>query len=208
MTLLEDRDRIARDLHDHVVQRLFGAGLTVESVASGLRDQVRADRLSHVVDDIDETIRQIRTTIFRLRGPLGAGARSVRELVLNVVTELTPVLGYEPRLAFTGPVDTAVPDAVVEDVLAVVREGLTNVARHAGASQVAVKLGYAGGELALVLADNGSGMQDAQRRSGLANLRERAERAEAPWCCPVHRTTSIIRTRTPMEARPCNGRSR
>ena len=176
VTLLEDRDRIARDLHDHVIQRLFGAGLTVESVASGLRDQGRVDRLSQVVDDIDETIRQIRTSIFRLRGPLGAGTRSVRDSVLNVVSELTPVLGYKPRVVFVGPVDTAVPDPVVDDLIAVVREGLTNVARHAGASRVDVDLRYAGGELALVLADNGFGMRDAQRRSGLANLRERAER--------------------------------
>lgn len=75
IVLLEDRDRIARDLHDHVIQRLFGAGLTVESVASGLRGDARADRLAQVVDDIDETIRQTRTSIFRLRGPLGPGDR-------------------------------------------------------------------------------------------------------------------------------------
>ena len=175
VALLEDRDRIARDLHDHVIQRLFGAGLTVESVASGLRAEGRIDRLSNVVDDIDETIRQIRSSIFRLRGPLGAGTRSVRDAVLNVVAELHPVLGYEPRAVFIGPVDTAVPDGVVDDIIAVVREGLTNVARHAGASQVEVKLRYAGGELALVLTDDGAGMHDATRRSGLANLRERAE---------------------------------
>ena len=175
VTLLEDRDRIARDLHDHVIQRLFGAGLTVESVASGLRDEVRVGRLSKVVDDIDETIRQIRSSIFRLRGPLGATRRSARSSVLEVIAELTPNLGYQPRVGFTGPVDTAVPDAVLDDLIAVVREGLTNVARHAGASEVDVNLHYAAGELLLVLADNGSGMRGVQRRSGLANLRERAE---------------------------------
>ena len=78
VALLEDRDRIARDLHDHVIQRLFGAGLTVESIASGLGNDARVGRLSQVVDDIDETIRQIRTSIFRLRGPIAPGAGAVR----------------------------------------------------------------------------------------------------------------------------------
>ena len=175
VALLEDRDRIARDLHDHVIQRLFGAGLTVESIASGLGDDVRAPRLSQVVDDIDETIRQIRTSIFRLRGPIAPRAAAVREHMLGVVAELAPVLGYQPRISFAGPVDTAVPAEVIDDVVAVLREGLTNVARHAGASQVAIALRYSAGELQLEISDDGAGMGDTQRRSGLANLRERAE---------------------------------
>jgi signal transduction histidine kinase len=175
VALLEDRDRIARDLHDHVIQRLFGAGLTVESIASGLGNDARVGRLSQVVDDIDETIRQIRTSIFRLRGPIAPGAGAVRQQMLSVVSELTPVLGYQPRISFAGPVDTAVPVEVIDDVVAVLREGLTNVARHAGASQVAVTLRYSAGELLLELIDNGIGMGDTPRRSGLANLRERAE---------------------------------
>jgi signal transduction histidine kinase len=176
VALLEDRDRIARDLHDHVIQRLFGAGLTVESIASGLGNDARVGRLSQVVDDIDETIRQIRTSIFRLRGPIAPGAGAVRAQLLSVVSELSPVLGFQPRVSFAGPVDTAVPVEAIDDVVAVLREGLTNVARHAGASQVAVTLRYSAGELLLELIDDGTGMGDTQRRSGLANLRERAER--------------------------------
>ena len=150
--------------------------MTVESIASGLGNDARVGRLSQVVDDIDETIRQIRTSIFRLRGPIAPGAGAVREQVLGVVAELTPVLGYQPRISFAGPVDTAVPVEVIDDVVAVLREGLTNVARHAGASQAAVTLRYSAGELLLELIDDGIGVGDTQRRSGLANLRERAER--------------------------------
>ncbi len=176
VALLEDRDRIARDLHDHVIQRLFGAGLTVESIASGLGHDPRVARLSQVVDDIDETIRQIRTSIFRLRGPISPRVGAVRAQMLSVVSELAPVLGYQPSISFAGPVDTAVPVDAIDDVVAVLREGLTNVARHAGASQAVATLRYSAGELVLELTDDGIGMGETRRRSGLANLRERAER--------------------------------
>ncbi len=175
MALIEDSDRIARDLHDHVIQSLFGAGLTVQSVAAGLGDQDRARRLSHVVDSIDETIRQIRTSIFRLRGPLAPGGSAVRDSLLRVAAEVAPTLRCQPRLSFTGPVDSVVSDDVLHDLIAVTREGLTNVARHADASAVSIDLRYSGGELVLELADNGAGIGTTERRSGLANLRERAE---------------------------------
>jgi signal transduction histidine kinase len=175
VALLEDRDRIARDLHDHVIQSLFGAGLTVESVAAGLGDDDRKRRLSQVVDTIDETIRQIRTSIFRLRGPLAPGGVPVQDSVLRVAAEVAPALGFQPRVDFAGPLGSAVTDEVLHDLAAVVREGLTNVARHAAASAVSVDLRYSGGELVLEIADNGRGMGDSQRRSGLANLRERAD---------------------------------
>ncbi|MGI8697493.1 MAG: GAF domain-containing protein [Mycobacteriales bacterium] len=175
IALLEDRDRIARDLHDHVIQRLFGAGLTVESIAAGLGTDARADRLSRVVEDIDETIRQIRTSIFQLRGPLGPQTGAVRARLLAVAAEVTPLLGFEPRVGFAGPVDAVIPHAVLDDLVAVVREALTNVARHAGASEVGVDVSAGHGELAIELTDDGAGIGDTQRRSGLANLRERAE---------------------------------
>lgn len=174
VVLLEDRDRIARDLHDHVVQRIFGAGLSLESVASTLRDDPRGAKLSAVVDDLDETIRQIRTSIFKLQGPIGVRTGLLRGAVLGLVTELTAALGLEPSLDFSGPLDTLVPDEVVDDVLAVLREGLTNVARHAGATRTSIRLAVSGGALVVELADDGSGTGDVARRSGLANLRQRA----------------------------------
>lgn len=175
VALLEDRDRIARDLHDHVIQRLFGAGLTVESVASGLRGDDRADRLSQVVEDIDQTIRRIRTSIFQLRGPLGPHTGAARTRLLAVASELAPLLGFPPVVTYAGPVDAVIPDVVLDDLVAVMREGLTNVARHAQAGQVTVDVTAAEGTLAIELTDDGVGMGLTQRRSGLANLQHRAE---------------------------------
>jgi len=177
MELLEDRDRIARDLHDHVIQRLFAAGLTIQSVAAGMAaEPERADRLGRVVDDIDATIRQIRSTIFQLRGPLTPGANGLRTQLLKVANETRPLLGYDPDLEFQGPLDVVVPDEVVDDVVAVVREALSNAARHAGATQVAAIITAEPGRLIVVVRDNGVGLTDQTRRSGLDNLRRRAER--------------------------------
>ena len=174
MVLLEDRDRIARDLHDHVIQRLFGAGLTVESVAAGLRDSASGGRLEQVVGDIDDTIRQIRSSIFRLRGPIAMGTSQVRMRLLDLIGELTPLLGFEPQVDFTGSVDLLVTDEVLDDLEAVLREGLTNVARHAEASRAQVAVVVGAGELRAEIVDNGIGLSGT-RRSGLANLRYRAE---------------------------------
>ena len=175
VVLLEDRDRIARDLHDHVIQRLFAAGLTVQSVAAGLRGDDLAERLERVVSGIDETIRQIRTSIFELRGHLGPETGTVRTRLLAVLAEVTPLLCFEPRLRFSGPIDSVVPEPVVDDLVAVTREALTNVARHARAVHAEVALTASVTEVVLEVLDDGVGMGDADRRSGLANLRQRAE---------------------------------
>jgi signal transduction histidine kinase len=176
MLLLEDRDRIARDLHDHVIQQLFATGLSVQSIATSLSGDPRAERLERVVTGIDDTIRQIRTTIFELRGPLGPQRGMVRSRLLGVVAELAAPLGFDPRLEFDGSVDAAVPESLVDDLVAVTREALTNVARHAGADQAAVTLSAVPGELVLQITDNGRGIGESARRSGLANLAHRAER--------------------------------
>jgi signal transduction histidine kinase len=173
--LLEDRDRIARDLHDHVIQRLFAAGLTIQGVAAALGSDDQASRLSRVVDDVDDTIRQIRTTIFQLRGALGPQTSAVRTRLLALIDEPSGLLGFTPQIRFTGPVDAVVPDHVVDDLVAVIREALTNVARHAHATAVTVEVAATTGEVSIDVSDNGVGMGDAARRSGLANLRQRAE---------------------------------
>jgi signal transduction histidine kinase len=177
MVLLEDRDRIARDLHDHVIQRLFAAGLSVQSVAGALSGDRLAGRLNDVVSGIDDTIRQIRTSIFQLSGQqLGPQSAAVRTRVLAVVDEVTPLLGFEPRLRFGGPIDTAVSEDIADDVVAVVREALTNVARHAQAARAETALTVSGDELVLEVIDDGQGIGDTARRSGLDNLRQRAKR--------------------------------
>ena len=177
MILLEDRDRIARDLHDHVIQRLFAAGLAVESVAARPGSDETSLRLRRVVTELDETIRQIRTSIFQLRGPMTAEVGTTRSAVLSVVSELEPVLGFEPRVTFAGPVDLAAPDASVDDLIAALREALTNVARHAKARSVDVAVAATTDSLVLEVTDDGVGIGigDGSRWSGLANLRARAE---------------------------------
>jgi len=176
IALLEDRDRIARDLHDHVIQRLFAAGLSVQSVASRMSDGRATERLSQIVDDIDDTIRQIRTTIFELRTHDGSQGHGLRSVVVALAAELTAVLGFAPRLVFEGPVDTMAGPDLADDVVAVIREALTNVARHAEASAAGVTVAVTGSALLVQVADDGRGLGDTDRRSGLANLRARAER--------------------------------
>lgn len=175
IVLLEDRDRIARDLHDHVIQRLFAIGLSVQSVAAGLVADEPAARLTRAVSEIDETIRQTRTSIFQLHGPLGPETGTVRTRLLAVAAEVSPMIGCEPQIRFAGPLDAVVPEPVVDDLVAVLREALTNAARHAHASRVDVDVATTTSELSLKVTDDGVGIGDTQRRSGLANLRQRAE---------------------------------
>ncbi len=191
VVLLEDRDRIARDLHDHVIQRLFAAGLSVQSVASGLRDEQRVARLGRVVDDIDDTIRQIRTSIFELRGALGPQSGSLRSRLVDVAADLTRPLGFSPRLGFTGPIDVVVSEDLADELVAVIREALTNVARHAHASHVEVEVSATGAELSVDVLDDGVGIGAAARRSGLANLRDRAERRGGTLTTPDHKGTHL-----------------
>jgi signal transduction histidine kinase len=191
MMLLEDRDRIARDLHDHVIQRLFAAGLGVQSVAASAGSDSGASRLNTIVDDLDETIRQIRTTIFELRGPLTPQPSTVRSHVVDVIDEVAPMLGFSPALRFTGPVDTVVPDEVAGDLIAVVREALSNIARHAHASAAAVEVTATPAQLTVDVTDNGVGIGESKRRSGLANLARRAERYGGSLTLPDHEGTQL-----------------
>ncbi len=174
LAVLEDRARIARDLHDHVIQRLFAAGLSVQSAATVLGDSEIGLRLDRIVADIDDTIRRIRTSIFQLDSvdSIGSGARAA---VLAVVGQVTPILGFEPAVRFDGPVDTMVPDEVLQDIRAVVGEALTNVVKHADATEATVQLSVADGALTITVLDNGIGRGPSSRRSGLANLQRRAE---------------------------------
>ncbi|MET3804065.1 signal transduction histidine kinase [Nakamurella sp. UYEF19] len=176
LTLLEDRDRIARDLHDHVIQRLFAAGLTVQSVLSG-RVADSSDRLNRVVTDIDDTIRQIRTSIFALQTH-PSGQTTVRAQLLRTVDEVSTTMDPAPRIRFAGAIDTMVGPELAEDLRAVLREALSNVARHACARSVEVDLVLDHGWLTLDVVDDGVGPGTSARNSGLANMRHRAERRD------------------------------
>ncbi len=191
VVLLEDRDRIARDMHDHVIQRLFAAGLTMQSVASTLGSSDLATRLTGAIDDIDDTISQIRTTIFALRGAETPGAGSVRQRLMEVIAEHTAAFGFSPQLSFVGPIDQVVPDALVDDLSAVLRESLTNVTRHAQATTVEVVVTATGEHVEVDVLDDGVGIGSSTRRSGLTNLRERAERHGGTLTAPEHDGTHL-----------------
>lgn len=171
---LEDRDRIARDLHDHVIQRLFAAGLSIQSVCALIGPGVAADRLNTQIDEIDATIRQIRTTIFGLHASRSE-RKGVRAQVLDAITAATVTLARAPQVSFRGPLDLLVTDALCGDVVAVVREALTNVGRHAAAEGVEVVLSANAHEVSVEVLDDGKGLVDGVVLSGLDNLRSRAE---------------------------------
>ncbi len=172
--LTEDRDRIARDLHDSVIQRLFAIGLSLQGTARLVERPEAVMRIGEAIEKLDETIRQLRKAIFDIE--LTISKEGLHPKVLDLVHELRPVLGILPQCSFTGPVDTAVNDSLTEEVLAVLREALTNVGKHARASQVVITIA-AGEELRLVVADDGVGLRDANAAGlGLKNLRQRAER--------------------------------
>lgn len=171
LAILEDRERIARDLHDVVIQRLFATGLQLQTAATLAARPELAARISTAVDDLDTTIREIRTAIFELRTPPRATLRTELRTTVEAVTE---PLGFRPVLELNGPIDSAVPEAVQPDLLAVVREALSNVVRHAHAQRVRVVVAAADGRLTAVVHDDGVGVGDITERSGLANLRQRA----------------------------------
>jgi two-component system, NarL family, sensor histidine kinase DevS len=168
--LLEDRARIARDLHDHVIQQLFAAGLMVQATASHL-DGRDVTALSDVVASLDEAIKQIRVSIFQLQPVSVNGLRSA---VMDVLGEVRPALGFDPRLDLDGPLDSVSSQDLTGDVVAIVREALTNVAKHAAATAVQLSLHATTSQLTVTVSDNGSGMGEVARRSGLDNMRRRA----------------------------------
>jgi signal transduction histidine kinase len=172
--LLHDRERIARDLHDTVIQRLFATGLGLQGLARMVDEVEVADRIQGAVDDLDGTIREIRRVIFELQAH-ERGNLSVRVRVLALAAEVTPTLGFEPRVHFDGPIDTIVGPALAEHLLAALRELLSNVTRHARATAVEIRV-RAGLEVTLTVIDDGAGLEGARGTGrGIANLAERAK---------------------------------
>lgn len=171
---LEDRERIARDLHDHVIQRLFATGLTLQSTAGSTASTAMRERLGHTVEELDETIRQIRTSIFALKYSR-ATVSSIRATVLTAVDDVGPRLGFRPQTHLVGPLDTLADESLVTDVSTVLQEALTNVVRHARAASASVTVSADSTRLTVAVTDDGRGTREDARLSGLANLRDRAE---------------------------------
>jgi signal transduction histidine kinase len=177
VALLEDRDRIARDLHDHVIQELFAIGLSLEGAVTQLDPGSKvAERLKRRAQDLDRTIRRIRTSIFQLRGNFLDTEGGLRQRVLEVATDLTPALGFAPHVAFAGVIDLNLDADLADDALACVREALTNVARHASATTCVVDVALKDKELVVTVSDDGIGLTGSTRSSGTANLRDRAQK--------------------------------
>lgn len=192
LALVEDRERIARDLHDTVIQRLFAVGLSLQAALTRIANDAAAERIQLAVDEIDTTIRDIRSSVFALhtRRPL---AMSLRDDVLTIAREAERALGFEPSVAFGGPVDSVATDEIQEHVLATLREALSNVTKHAQASSVRLDLEVEAGQLHLRIEDDGVGIQRSGVGNGLHNMSERA--VALGGSCNIERVSNTGGTR-------------
>ena len=177
LSLYADRDRIGRDLHDLAIQRLFATSMSLQGAYKITQKPAVAKRIAQSISDLDDTIKVIRSTIFSLhsRDLDDDEVPGVRAQVIEACERVAEQLGFSPSVRFSGPVDTLVPDEVAEHVLAVLREALSNAARHARARKVDVEVTVDGTHVTLTVMDDGVGIPATGRRSGLANLAERAQ---------------------------------
>jgi two-component system, NarL family, sensor histidine kinase DevS len=175
LAVFEDRDRIARDLHDLVIQRLYASGMKLQGVMPQIARPQVEERVNSVVDDLDATIKDIRTAIFGLQAREGKERHGLRGKVMEVLEQMTGPLELSSSVQLDGRLDGTVPGDVGEDMLHALREALSNAARHGKATQVEVTV-EAGSDLVLLVRDDGTGIKDTSHRSGLANLARRAEK--------------------------------
>ncbi len=198
--LVEDRERIARDLHDTVIQRLFACGLTLQSTIALIGAAAARERLTTVVADLDETIREIRSAIFELHTSRLPG-RSTRTAILELCHEASRALSFEPIVRFEGPVDGAVEGPLTDAVLAVARELLSNIAQHAHATSVMVAVEVAAGMLTLTVRDDGRGIPEGHvPGQGLENAHVRSKKLGG-----VFRISANIQGTTAVWQVPCTG---
>ncbi len=194
LVVYEDRDRIARDLHDLVIQRLFATGMHLQGTIRIAPDPAVRERLSNAVDELDETIREIRQTIFALHEPVEGPASGVRGRVLRETAQAAALLGFEPAVRFVGPVDTMIDTGRADHLVAALREALTNAAKHAAAARIDVIVEVDSSDITLLVTDDGVGITEgAGRRSGLANLNARA--LDLTGTCAIERVSSEGGTR-------------
>jgi signal transduction histidine kinase len=177
LSLFEDRDRIARDLHDLVIQRLYATGMSLEGTVPMIGKPEAADRVRNAVDAMDETIKDIRATIFALQSRAERQPSNLRNEIVSIVDEMAPMLGFTPSLRLGQGLDGRVAAEPADYLLTALREALSNTARHARANHVDVSVEVdSAGDLTLRLADNGIGIPADARRSGLRNLAQRADK--------------------------------
>ena len=196
LAVYEDRDRIARDLHDLVIQRLFATGMMLQGTTriDGVPGPA-AERVSRAVDELDETIREIRQTIFALHEPVEGPTSSARGRVLRETSQSAALLGFEPSVRFVGPVDSMLTVEAADHLIAALREALTNAAKHAEAQRVEVVVVIDHGEVVLIVTDDGVGIdqEGPGRRSGVANIAARAQ--DLGGSCRLERVSDTGGTR-------------
>jgi PAS domain S-box-containing protein len=174
LALVDDRERIARDLHDTVIQRLFAVGLSLQGALGAANDERLTARIETAIDEIDGTIRDIRTAIFSLHARRVTTA-GLRDDVIATSREAGRALGFEPHVVFEGTVDAATTDAVREQLVPTLREALSNVVKHAHATRVSVSVAVAGNDIVLEVTDNGAGLEGRSLGGrGIGNMHERA----------------------------------
>jgi signal transduction histidine kinase len=175
LALLEERERIARDLHDHVIQRLFATGLSLSSVTNGMSDRDAAARVLALVAEIDHAIVQIRQTIFTIRTHPDDVGDSLRSRIQEIADGAAVGFDVPPAMVFRGPVSLLADADLADDLVAVVREGLSNAVRHGRARSASVLISADGDRISVTVSDDGIGVGAPRVVSGLANLRRRAE---------------------------------
>ncbi|SDP59764.1 Histidine kinase [Arthrobacter sp. ok909] len=172
LLVFTDRDRIARDLHDLVIQRLFAAGLSVQSLTRFTKEELALERIRNITGELDEAIRSLRDTIYSLKSS-GGETELLSGRIRRVTKSSAKSMPFAPRLTITGPVDAVTPDKA-DNVVAVVSEGLSNAIRHSGADTISVSVAVIKGRVTVVINDNGTGFADPEKRGGLTNLEDRA----------------------------------
>ncbi len=199
LAVSDDRERVARDLHDTVIQTLYGAGLSLQGMVGTAQSSDISEQLTAVASTIDDAISQLRSTIYELG--LTGGELGVRARIISLLRQLTAVAGFEVHGSFYGPVDAAISDATAEHLLATIREAVTNVGRHARATQASVRLSVANDECLLQVTDNGRGLgprESTESGLGLTNMRRRAEKLRGRFEVRSQSGGTVLTWRVPL----------
>jgi signal transduction histidine kinase len=201
VAVIADRERIARDLHDTVIQQLYATGLSLTAALRITEKPEVRERLERSIGDLDRTMRSIRSTIFALEAADREDSRGLRADVVQLVSRSENALGFPPRLTLDGLVDTLVPEGIADHLVAALRESLSNVAKHAQARRVDVEVRVADGQAVVQVADDGVGLPDVRHDgSGLHNLRERAAALGGEFTVERRDTGGTVATwRVPLE---------
>jgi signal transduction histidine kinase len=201
VALLEDRARIARDLHDHVIQQLFGTGLELQAAAGRLGEHPEAEAVQLAVRRLDDTIAQIRSLIFAITAP-DRGRRTARIRIMELAAEASANLPRPVDVHFDGPVDLLVEGRLLEEAIAVVRELLMNGVRHAQADVLALAVSVDERAATISVHDDGRGIPAEGRRSGLSNLAARAERLGGEMSIDSQAGDTTVRWEVPLDGTP------